>query len=141
MRYREIFTAASLALVLSGQAALAQDRSSCSAALDCRHDTLTATSVTSDTIKAAADPLEPPPPSMFRSRMPLRGDSRREMLIARAAHASSIRIEELQLPDGRRLSKVHGAHGAYCVYKESVGLTKGRDQLTAGVRTMMTSCP
>ena len=39
------------------------------------------------------------------------------------------------------MTKVSRGGISYCVYKESVGLTKGRDQLSDGVRTMVTTCP
>jgi hypothetical protein len=71
----------------------------------------------------------------------LEKDERHEPLFSRAFRDRSIRLEELSLPDGRRMTKVHSGSTTYCVYKESLGLTKGRDQLAGGVRTMATSCP
>ena len=72
---------------------------------------------------------------------PLQAESKAARLFDQASRNKTTRLEEVQLPDGRRMTQVHGSKGTYCVYKESVNLTKGRDQLTSGVRTMTTTCP
>ena len=54
---------------------------------------------------------------------------------------ASTRIEELELPDGRRMSKVVTAFGRYCAYKESNGLVGGRDVFRDGVKTKIGPCP
>ena len=54
---------------------------------------------------------------------------------------ASTRIEELELPDGRRMSKVVTAFGRYCAYQESNGLVGGRDVFRDGVKTKIGPCP
>ena len=48
---------------------------------------------------------------------------------------------ELEMPDGRRMSKVVTAFGRYCAYKESNGLVGGRDVFRDGVKTKIGPCP
>ena len=54
---------------------------------------------------------------------------------------ASTRIEELELPDGRRVSKVISGSRSYCVFMESNGLVGGRDVFRDGVKTKVGPCP
>lgn len=49
--------------------------------------------------------------------------------------------EQIDLGDGRFMTKVHGPIGTYCVYKETMAVSGGRDQIQSGVRTKVTTCP
>jgi hypothetical protein len=71
----------------------------------------------------------------------LQSESKEAQLFSTATKPAGTQFDELILPDGRRMTKVSRGGISYCVYKESVGLTKGRDQLSDGVRTMVTTCP
>lgn len=53
----------------------------------------------------------------------------------------SVTITDIKLPDGRVMTKVTGALGSICIYKDSVGHTGGRDQMQSGVPTKTTTCP
>ncbi|MBP1205266.1 hypothetical protein JOD97_003308 [Duganella sp. 1411] len=51
-------------------------------------------------------------------------------------------MEEVSTPDGRLVTKVHTpGGGTYCAYKETNGVTGGRDPFRDGVKTKVTSCP
>jgi hypothetical protein len=52
-----------------------------------------------------------------------------------------MRIVETVLADGTRMSKIIIGKTAFCAYKESNGLTGGRDVFRDGVRTKVTNCP
>ena len=69
------------------------------------------------------------------------GKTQRELAIAGAFRGGGTRIEELELSDGRRMSRVVTAFGRYCAYKESNGLVGGRDVFRDGVKTKIGSCP
>lgn len=92
-----------------------------------------------------AQSVAPVDPTIANGQQPptatLQTESKQARLFAQAARNKTMQLEEVRLADGRRMTKVHGSKGTYCVYKESVGLTKGRDQLSSGVRTMTTTCP
>ncbi|MEN9868382.1 MAG: hypothetical protein RL748_3972 [Pseudomonadota bacterium] len=49
--------------------------------------------------------------------------------------------EQIDLGDGRFMTKVRGPLGTYCVYKETMAVSGGRDQSQSGVRTKVTTCP
>lgn len=49
--------------------------------------------------------------------------------------------EQIDLGDGRFMTKVRGPLGTYCVYKETMAVSGGRDQIQSGVRTKVTTCP
>ena len=69
------------------------------------------------------------------------GKTRRELAIAGAYAGGGTRIEELELPDGRRVSKVISGSRSYCVFMESNGLVGGRDVFRDGVKTKVGPCP
>jgi hypothetical protein len=54
---------------------------------------------------------------------------------------SSMTVEEVTLPDGRLMTKIHGPAGTYCAYKESNAVTGGRDPFRDGVKTKIGTCP
>lgn len=50
--------------------------------------------------------------------------------------------EEVSTPDGRLMTKVHApGGGTYCAYKETNGVTGGRDPFRDGIKTKVTNCP
>ncbi|GJI92823.1 hypothetical protein RugamoR1_59860 [Rugamonas sp. R1(2021)] len=53
----------------------------------------------------------------------------------------SVTYEEVSLPDGRHMTKIHGPAGTYCAYMESNALTGGRDPFRDGVKTKVGTCP
>jgi hypothetical protein len=68
--------------------------------------------------------------------------SRQERIIADAFRRDEgSRIVELELPDGRRMSKVITPFGSYCVFKESNAIVGGRDVFKDGVKNKVASCP
>ena len=52
-----------------------------------------------------------------------------------------VTYEELTLPDGRHMTKVHAGGATYCAYMESNGLVGGRDVFKDGVKTKISTCP
>jgi len=52
----------------------------------------------------------------------------------------SVTYEELTLPDGRHMTKIHTPAGTMCAYKESNALTGGRDPFQDGIRTKIVAC-
>ena len=52
-----------------------------------------------------------------------------------------VTYEEVTLPDGRQMTKVHAGGATYCAYKESNGLVGGRDVFKDGVKTAVSTCP
>lgn len=69
-------------------------------------------------------------------RAPLRGGQLERGIAAALVQRGPDRIEELALPDGRRVSRI----GNKCAYKESNALTRGRDVIQQGVRTIWGDC-
>jgi hypothetical protein len=67
--------------------------------------------------------------------------SRLEKGIAAAAKPNTTSMEEITFPDGRRMTKVTGPDGTYCVRKEGAGATDGLDTMQNGVRAKTTNCP
>jgi len=52
-----------------------------------------------------------------------------------------VTYEELTLPDGRHMTKIHAGGSTYCAYMESNGLVGGRDVFKDGVKTKISTCP
>jgi len=50
-------------------------------------------------------------------------------------------MEQVTSADGRVMTKVHGPAGTYCGYKETNGLTGGRDPFRDGIKTKVSTCP
>ena len=67
--------------------------------------------------------------------------ARLEKGIAAAAKPTSTSMEDFTSPDGRRMTKVTGPDGTYCVRKEGAGATDGLDTIQNGVRAKTTNCP
>lgn len=67
--------------------------------------------------------------------------SRLEKGIAAAAKPNAFSMEDIISPDGRRMTKVTGPGGTYCVRKEGAGATDGLDAMQNGVRAKTTNCP
>jgi hypothetical protein len=66
--------------------------------------------------------------------------SRLEKGIASAARANRTTVVEKTLGDGRRVTKVSGPGGSYCVTSESVGATDGIDRIQEGMHGKVTNC-
>lgn len=66
--------------------------------------------------------------------------SKLERGIAAAARADRPSLAEKTLPDGRRITKVSGPGGTYCVIEGNVGTPGGVDQMQRGVQQRTTSC-
>ena len=60
--------------------------------------------------------------------------------IAAAAKPSATMMQEKVLSDGRRITKVSGPGGSYCVQTNSVGATDGVDQMQRGIPLKVTNC-
>ena len=67
--------------------------------------------------------------------------ARLEKGIAAAAKPTTFSMEDIISPDGRRMTKVTGPDGTYCVRKEGAGSTDGLDTMQNGVRAKTTNCP
>lgn len=67
--------------------------------------------------------------------------SRLEKGIAAAAKSQALGMEELTLSDGRKMTKVVGSGGTYCISTDSVGASDGIDYMQSGVKKKMTNCP
>lgn len=67
--------------------------------------------------------------------------SRLEKGIAAAAKPGATKMEDMISTDGRRMTKVTGPEGTYCVRKEGAGATDGLDMMQGGVRSKTTNCP
>jgi len=52
-----------------------------------------------------------------------------------------VSYEDVTLPDGRHMTKIHAGGVTYCAYKESNGLVGGRDVFKDGVKTRVSNCP
>jgi hypothetical protein len=111
------------------------------AQIDCRSDIAEMSSLASDVPRAGGEHNQLSASDKHPHFASFQLESKQAQLFAQAKRRTSTQFEELALPDGRKMTKVSGQFGTYCVYKESVALTKGRDQITAGVRTMVTACP
>ncbi len=83
-----------------------------------------------------ADPDRKPPTAPAYS-----ANSSFKRQLEKSQRRQGTQIIESVMPDGRRMSKVITPYSTYCAYKESNALTKGRDVMQSGVRTMITSCP
>lgn len=66
--------------------------------------------------------------------------SKLERGIAAAARPDRPGMAEKLLPDGRKITKVSGPGGTYCVIESTVGTPGGVDQLQRGVQQRTTSC-
>lgn len=67
--------------------------------------------------------------------------SRLEKGIAAAAKPQATTMEDIVSADGRRMTRVVGPNGTYCVRKEGAGATDGLDMIQGGVRAKTTNCP
>jgi hypothetical protein len=67
--------------------------------------------------------------------------SKLEKSIAVAAKPRSTTMEEIAYSNGRRMTKIVGPGGTYCVTEEGVGATNGLDMIQNGVRKKTTNCP
>jgi hypothetical protein len=57
-------------------------------------------------------------------------------------HDSGVTFEELSLPDGRHMTRMHmPGGGTLCAYMESNAITGGRDPFRDGVKTKISTCP
>lgn len=83
-------------------------------------------------LRQSAPELMQPPQSSIQSRL--------EKGIASAAKTDRPSMVEKTLPDGRRITKVTGVGGVYCVAYEGVGATGGIDQIARGIHGKVTSC-
>ena len=52
-----------------------------------------------------------------------------------------VTYEEVTLPDGRHMTRMHGPTGTYCAYMESNAMTGGRDPFRDGLKTKVGTCP
>jgi hypothetical protein len=69
---------------------------------------------------------------------PKTDQSRFEKAIAAAAKPRATIMETVTLSDGRKMTKVAGPNGSYCVMADASNLN---DHLPGGVRTQVTTCP
>lgn len=61
---------------------------------------------------------------------------------AYAGHGDGTRFEQVAMPDGRMMTKVHTpGGGTYCAFQESNGLTGGRDPFRDGNKVKVMTCP
>ena len=60
---------------------------------------------------------------------------------AYVGHESGVTTEQIILPDGRLMTKVHTPAGTFCAQMESNTLTGGRDPFRDGLRTLIGKCP
>ena len=72
---------------------------------------------------------------------PVTTQSKLEKGIAAAGRPVAITMENFTLADGRRMTKVIGPNGTYCVTTDSIGLTRGLDVMQNGVQSRTTNCP
>ena len=77
----------------------------------------------------------------FPDAAPNSTQARLEKGIAAAAKQNVTTMEEIVSPDGRRMTRVVGPNGTYCVRKEGAGATDGLDMIQGGVRAKTTNCP
>lgn len=71
---------------------------------------------------------------------PASTQSRLEKGIAAAGKPAAQTLAERTLSDGRRVTKVSGPNGIYCVTNDSVGATGGIDVMQRGMSTKVTNC-
>ena len=78
----------------------------------------------------------------FPTAPPVSIQSRLEKATALAArhNGRAPGIEERQMPDGRRISRVTTSSGSYCVMQKGAGANDGIDHLANGTRLQVTSC-
>lgn len=67
--------------------------------------------------------------------------SRFEKALAAAAKPRSLTTEDFTLADGRKMTKVIGPAGTYCIFSELASASDGIDHLQNGMKTRTTSCP
>ena len=61
--------------------------------------------------------------------------------IEAAALKAANTTEEVTFPDGRRMTKVYGPTGTYCIFTRSVGTTAGLDVIQDGMQQFSGTCP
>ncbi|CAN5187349.1 hypothetical protein BH11PSE11_BH11PSE11_19740 [soil metagenome] len=67
--------------------------------------------------------------------------SRFEQALSAAGVQRSLDTETIVLADGRRMTKVKGPNGTYCVISEVNNGADGRDSMKDGVRSKTVNCP
>lgn len=76
----------------------------------------------------------------FMPMPPTSTQSRLEKGIAAAGKPVSRTLAERTLSDGRRITKVSGPNGIYCVTHDSVGAAGGIDVMQRGIAAKVTNC-
>jgi hypothetical protein len=64
-----------------------------------------------------------------------------ERALAKVAGSSGTRLEEVTLPDGRRMTRVRAGGSSYCVVMDSPAGSAGRDVFRDGVKARTVTCP
>ncbi|UGQ46580.1 hypothetical protein [Massilia endophytica] len=92
-----------------------------------------------DAVGTAMKSLQKERPHAFLSTVQSAGTI--ERALAKAAGTTGTRLEELVLPDGRRMTRVRAGGGTYCVVMDSPAGSAGRDVFRDGVKSRTVTCP